>query len=179
LKLNVMDISEDGMNLDVSAAKDTWFSSLLKESFEEDYPKDAKASLDLHLVRTGKNVQLNGEAHIDLKPACDRCLESFDRHLDVEMHVNMAPKKDLFLPEGEETELTEDDVNFSFYEGEAIDLDPIIREVLLLEIPLQYLCKETCKGLCPRCGKNWNLETCSCETKPVDPRFAALKKLKL
>ncbi len=178
MKLNVMDIPEEGMNLEAAAATDPWFQGVVQGSFEEDFHAGAEAALDLHLIRTGKNVQLTGDAHIQLRPSCDRCLENFDRHLDVALQVHMAPRKDLdFADDDEEHE--PDDVNFSFYDGEEIDLSHILHEILLLEIPLRYLCREDCKGLCPQCGKNLNVETCSCQSKPVDPRFAALKQLKL
>ena len=179
MKINIIDIPEDGMNLEVSAQADPWFQAVVVESFGGDYLKGAEAKLDVHLIRTGKNVQLTGGVLIDLKPACGRCLENFDRRLEVPLHINLAPRKDLSFGEDEEKELEPDDVNFSFYNGEEIDLDQIVREMTLLEIPLRYLCSEDCKGLCPQCGKNLNQETCSCKVKPVDSRFAALQKLKL
>jgi|SRR5579885_768585 len=177
MKFNVMDIPEDGMNLEASAAGDPWLQEVVRQSFGEDFPQGGQASLDVHLIRTAKNIQVNGDAHIDLKPACDRCLESFSRHLDVPLHVNMAPKKDLFFAQEEERELDPDDVNFSFYEGEEIDLAQILGEMLVLEIPLRYLCSEECKGLCPKCGQNLNVKACGCASAPADPRFAVLKEL--
>ncbi len=64
------------------------------------------------------------------------------------------------------------------YDGEVVDLEPLIREHFVLAVPYAPLCKDDCKGLCPQCGIDRNAETCVCEPLP-DPRFAALKGLKL
>jgi uncharacterized protein len=77
----------------------------------------------------------------------------------------------------EETELTGEDLNFAFYKGEEVDISAIVKEMLVLEIPLRYLCQDSCKGLCPRCGQNLNVKSCSCVPVQGDPRFAVLKQL--
>jgi uncharacterized protein len=185
VKLKVPDIPEDGMNLTASAgsagkSEDAWFRGVLTDAFREDFRPGNRAELDLHVLRTSDNVQLSGTAEVDLKPECDRCLEAFDKRVTVPLQVNLAPHKQMHFEEGEsegEEGLDEDDVAFSFYKGEEIDLSEILREMLVLDIPFRYLCSETCKGLCPRCGKNLNLETCGCSQQPADPRFAALKTL--
>jgi uncharacterized protein len=74
-------------------------------------------------------------------------------------------------------ELAEDDLDVFPYEGDVVDLEPLIREQFILAVPFAPLCKDDCKGLCPMCGIDRNVETCRCE-KPVDPRFAGLEALK-
>ncbi|HSA59363.1 MAG TPA: DUF177 domain-containing protein [bacterium] len=180
MKIKVPDIPEDGMELNASSsqAQDRWFEEVVEKAFEEDFPKGNSARLNLHLLRTSDNVQVSGTAEIDLKPACDRCLEVFEKHTTVPLHVNLAPRNQMHFEEGESEEgLDEDDVAFSFYKGEEIDLSEILREMFVLDIPLRYLCSETCKGLCPRCGKNLNLGPCGCSAQAGDSRFAALKQL--
>ena len=68
--------------------------------------------------------------------------------------------------------------SYSFYEGETVDCDPLIYEQIVLQIPMKALCREDCRGLCPRCGANLNLSSCSCPDRDVDERLAVLKKLK-
>ncbi len=180
MKIKVFDIAEEGMELTVSSAnaQDRWFTDVVENAFEDKFPKGGSARLDLHLLRTSDNVQLSGTAEVDLKPSCDRCLEPFEQREQVPLQVNLAPRNQMHFEEGESEEgLDEDDVAFSFYKGEEIDLSEIVREMLVLDIPLRYLCSETCKGLCPRCGRNLNAGTCACGKTPVDPRFAALKNL--
>jgi uncharacterized protein len=176
MKLKVFDIPEDGIEFRASAddKRDVWFRSLVEDAFREDFPKGAKAELDLYILRTSDNVQISGTARIALKPSCARCMEAFDKKLQVPLHVNLAPHKDMNFEEDEEAEggIDKEDVAFSFYKGEEIDLDAILREILLLEIPLRYLCEESCKGLCAQCGHNLNLGGCKCAKKAADPRLA-------
>ena len=65
------------------------------------------------------------------------------------------------------------------FDGKVIDLDPIVREQLLLALPMSAVCTEDCKGLCTVCGQNLNEKQCGCDTRQVDPRLAALKNIKL
>src|SRR5215213_1252628 len=78
----------------------------------------------------------------------------------------------------EEVELQAEDLILSAYEGDAVDLDELVREQILLALPSRHLCREDCKGLCQRCGANLNNGPCSCEQGEVDPRWAALADLK-
>jgi uncharacterized protein len=65
------------------------------------------------------------------------------------------------------------------YTGKVIDLDPILREQVLLALPGYPVCQEGCKGLCTVCGANLNERECGCDRKVPDPRWAGLAKLKL
>ena len=76
-------------------------------------------------------------------------------------------------------ELSPDDLDLDYYTGEIVDLESILREQIILMLPLKPLCDETCKGLCPHCGANLNHETCTCSTDAVDSPFARLAKLKI
>jgi uncharacterized protein len=67
---------------------------------------------------------------------------------------------------------------FSYYEGDRIDLDEIIREQIILSEPTKHLCQEACKGLCQKCGKDLNEGPCSCVEEPHNPRWDILKTLK-
>ena len=76
-------------------------------------------------------------------------------------------------------ELTEEDLNLSVFDGEAIELDDLVREEILLETPGHVLCGENCKGLCPVCGIDRNLGNCQCDTSEVDSRWQKLKELQM
>jgi uncharacterized protein len=78
----------------------------------------------------------------------------------------------------ENVELQAEDLILSAYEGDAVDLDEVVREQLLLALPSRHLCREDCQGLCQKCGANLNDGHCSCEQGEVDPRWAALANLK-
>jgi uncharacterized protein len=88
------------------------------------------------------------------------------------------PAEDAETEAEEGVEVGAEDLDVFAYDGEKVDLEPLFREQFVLAIPFAPLCSETCKGLCPQCGIDRNLETCACEA-PIDPRLAALKGLKL
>jgi uncharacterized protein len=71
----------------------------------------------------------------------------------------------------------EDEEAFSIDRNHIVDLSELIRQTLLVNLPLQPLCRAECAGLCPQCGKNLNEGPCDCPTETVDPRFAALESL--
>jgi uncharacterized protein len=73
--------------------------------------------------------------------------------------------------------LAPDELDVTYLEDDQINTDQLLRENLLLSLPLQPLCRDDCRGLCPRCGANLNQEPCGCERPPADPRMDALRKL--
>ncbi len=102
-----------------------------------------------------------------IHPTCDRCAADFDR--DVEIPIDVVLVTELANEENE------DEWVFPL-EANAADLDEIVRTVFVLNMDSKFLCKEDCKGLCFRCGKNLNDGPCGCQ-KELDPRFAALRQL--
>ena len=64
-----------------------------------------------------------------------------------------------------------------FYEGDGVELNDVLREFILLTLPMQRVCSEDCKGICPECGQNRNQKECACQAAPADDRWAALKHL--
>ena len=71
------------------------------------------------------------------------------------------------------------DTDEEVFDGKTIDLDPIVREQVLLALPMGVVCREDCQGLCAQCGQNLNEKKCGCEQRVIDPRLAALKDIKL
>ena len=98
---------------------------------------------------------------------CDRCASDFDREMEIPIDAVLVTEL--------ANEENEDEWVFPL-EGNDADLDEIIRTVFVLNMDSKLLCKEDCKGLCCRCGKNLNDGPCGCE-KEIDPRLAALKQL--
>ena len=76
-----------------------------------------------------------------------------------------------------EHELVPEDLNLALFDGEAIDLDQLVREEILLATPAQVFCREDCQGLCPVCGSDKNIAECACEPQQVDARWEKLKDL--
>ncbi len=152
-----------------------------------DDPDAGAAVLDVDLYADGTTVFANGSIKGRVRVACGRCVAAVDVPFDEKIRVTYLPKHEIEAdsadekpaPESDEgVELDEEDLDLFPYDGEAIDLEPLVREQVILAVPYAPLCKEDCAGLCPQCGADRNAGPCGCE-KPVDPRFAALKGLKL
>jgi len=77
-----------------------------------------------------------------------------------------------------EAAVTGTEAEISYYQGDGLLLEDALREQVLLSVPLRVLCREDCKGLCPTCGKNLNLERCSCANEVPDVRWTALKEIR-
>jgi uncharacterized protein len=107
---------------------------------------------------------------------CDRCLQEFGSGYKsyFEVHYRRRPEE-----MQADDERSEGDVEIVYFEGEILDVADQIRQTVLLSVPMRALCKETCKGLCQRCGKDLNTGPCGCKDEPGDPRWDVLKKLKL
>lgn len=123
------------------------------------------------------DIRVVGSLSTDLEILCARCLEPVPypvkRHFDL---LYRPAGSD--IGEGKEVELQDKDAAVSYYEGGGIELTDLLREQVLLEVPLKTVCKEDCKGLCPHCGRNLNTGQCECTEAASDPRWEALKGLK-
>lgn len=126
--------------------------------------------------RTGVDVRVRGHLNAELKVLCDRCLGDVSLEVDRPFDLFYTPSAVEGSSAGEK-ELQLQDLDFSFFEGEEIDLDELVREQLALSLPVRVLCREDCRGLCSQCGAELNRETCDCK-QPVEPRWQPLADLK-
>jgi len=119
-------------------------------------------------------ARLSGEADL----ACSRCLSRYKEPVSISFEEEFVPAG----PDGADLEVQEDEESrrtVTPYSGDEIDLSEPVRENILLALPMKPLCREDCKGLCPRCGSDLNEGPCVCERtdEAVDPRLAVLKDL--
>lgn len=128
------------------------------------------AFLEGMIKNKGTVFEITGRISVRLKQCCSRCLEDMVTVLNVP-----------FSEEYRETDLKEDgeapDAEVNYFSGNEIDITDLIRETILLAEPIKPVCSETCRGLCPKCGANLNINTCGCNSAKVDPRLAVLGKL--
>lgn len=130
-------------------------------------------SIDLTLTKDDDNsVVVEGHISGTITMNCGRCLETFSKVVDTQF-VTIFKEKDSITPDDEENDVLS-------YDRYSIDLYECLKETLLLELPLKPLCKETCLGMCPVCGKNQNIEKCSCDkTIKVEETFKPFSGLDL
>jgi uncharacterized protein len=127
------------------------------------------------VVRKGSQIFVNGRLSAQAQVDCDRCLRSIDLPVRTEFnlhYVTAADYKTMYA-----AALEESDLALSVFDGEAIDVDEIAREQVLLAVPTRSLCREDCKGFCPTCGADKNLKECGCRIEDSDPRWAGIKDL--
>ncbi|MGI6361882.1 MAG: YceD family protein [Bacillota bacterium] len=113
-------------------------------------------------------IKITATATANLRVKCDRCTQSFSKKLTVEIDALYALNDDQPDWDGEQ--------NIYGFSGETIDLMPEFSRQIFMAFPLKILCRDDCRGLCPLCGCNLNLNQCSCKDDQIDPRLAKLKE---
>lgn len=127
---------------------------------EKQFTMQSPVLFELLVTKQDDSVRITGPVKSTVTLPCSRCLEEFTCSFDTHLDIELAPKG--LLPHSTEVELRADDLDIYYYEGDEIDLDPLIYDEVLLNLPIRPLCREDCGGLCPTCGKNRNIESCSC-----------------
>ena len=120
------------------------------------------------------DIRLRAAYHGEFELLCARCVEPVPTSLKGYFDLIFRPQAADADP-GERS-ITPDETEIGYYEESGLMLEDVVREQVLLSLPSRTLCKEDCKGLCPRCGQNLNLATCKCDTTS-DPRWNALASL--
>lgn len=131
-------------------------------------PEGAPVELDLRLEAVMDGVLVTGTASADLEGECARCLEPIEDTLTVDF-------QELYLYEPAHGDDEDDDV--SRLEGDLLDLEPELRDAVVLALPFQPLCQDDCPGLCTECGARLADDPDHRHDEPVDPRWAALADL--
>src|SRR5580658_8039152 len=122
------------------------------------------------------DIRLRGSYLGEFQVPCARCVDPVKIPLSSEFDLIFRPLgADADAPE---RSITAPETEIGYYQGDSLLLEDVLREQVLLSMPVRTLCKPDCKGLCPRCGKNRNLEACSCDEAPSDARWEALAGLR-
>jgi uncharacterized protein len=114
----------------------------------------------LHLDRRGDEIWIRGRLQSATPQQCSRCLADFIQTLELDFEVFCAKVRSS-SPTSPKA-LDEEDGGVHFHDGRVLSIDEEIREAVLLSLPMRPLCRESCAGLCPRCGEDRNLGPCRC-----------------
>ena len=136
----------------------------------------APATVNGKIRLAGNEVFVNGHVDARAQVECDRCLKPIELPVNADFELEYITGSE--YESSEVAELTEAEMSVSVFDGDAIDVDEIVKEQILLAVPTRMLCREDCKGICPQCGTDRNTGECKCVTEDIDPRWAALKNLK-
>ncbi len=164
MKIAVSEIPEEGLEVEREEA-------LNSDSVRVVQP--VKVSLKIRKV--GAEVVVSGIIRAAQAMTCSRCLKDFTKELAVPVDLVYEPAEGLG-PGDKQHELKADELETGFYGGDELDIEGMVEEQMLLSVPLKPLCKETCLGLCPRCGADLNEGPCGCAAQKADSGFEALKE---
>ena len=119
-------------------------------------------------IGNGK-AKVEGSVSLRIKAQCDRCLT------EVPITFNLNFDRIVASPDADTEEEEVDDL--SFMEGYQLDVETFVYNEILGNWPAKILCKEDCRGICPKCGQNLNIKDCGCDTFVPDPRMAAIQDI--
>ena len=138
-------------------------------------PLHAAGSAEL-LENTQGEMRIQGRYSVEVESECDRCLGRARFPLDNAFDLFYQPAA--AVARVEEVEIDEGEAEIGFYENGGIELEDILQEQILLALPMQKVCSEQCKGICPVCGRNRNQAECQCRPAGGSDRWHALGNLK-
>ena len=120
-------------------------------------------------------IRVQGKLSVTMQATCDRCLEPTDFPIENQFDLLYMPAE---TGKGGEDEIEESGIDVGYYEGNGLAVNDILREVVLLALPMQLVCSEACKGICPVCGQNRNQRDCGCQAEAADDRWSKLRTLR-
>ncbi|MBM4284753.1 MAG: DUF177 domain-containing protein [Deltaproteobacteria bacterium] len=168
-KLGIAGIPAQGLDLALTL-EPRWFEQWREEDPSLDFNAPEGLTLKLLVQKHGRDLLLRGSLGGTLDFACSRCLTRFGLAVEGAFDLLLVPGP---APvSGREEELSADDLSLDYYTGDELDLGAIIKEQILLLIPLKPLCAEDCSGLCPRCGADLNRGACACPAEESTSPFA-------
>jgi uncharacterized protein len=146
----------------------------VEDNLRQTGPFAARGTAEL-LNNTLGEIRVRGRISGHVEANCDRCLETATFPVDSNFDSFYRPAST--APEHEEVRIDEGEAEIAFYEGDGVRLEDVLREHILLQLPMQLVCSEACKGICPQCGQNLNKGACDCRRERIDERWSALKNL--
>jgi uncharacterized protein len=162
MKILISDIPKEGLDVDIQ-------ETIQSGTFS------APVKARLRIEKVDAEIVVKGDMTAEITLQCSRCLNEFSRTTSVPVDVVYHPVEEL---KGKDyREITSEELDSDFYSGEELDLLELLKEQVVLNIPMKPLCTDACKGICPECGADLNIETCSCSIRNIDPRFEGLRKL--
>jgi uncharacterized protein len=132
-------------------------------------PEGSPVELDLRLEAVMEGVLVTGTAHVGLEGECVRCLEPISDEVEVRF-------QELYVYDDKDVD-PDEEIEVSTLQDDLLDLEPLLRDAVVLALPFQPLCQDDCPGLCPDCGARLADDPDHGHGEPVDPRWAALGAL--
>jgi len=182
MRVNIDEIKDVGLRRSWDVPRETLDEIVAGEpaGFHARGPVHVDASFE----KVERRVRLSAHATVKVEVACGRCLTPVTVDVPVDFALAFVPADEYRDDDAERPRddngpsaatFDPDAADEETYEGKVIDLDPVLREQILLALPNYPVCREGCKGLCTVCGTNLNEKECGCDRHVPDPRWAGLK----
>jgi len=185
LTLNVDEIEESGDLFEADLPR-AFIDGALRGDPPTEFYAGGAAHLKAKVTKLGRKVLFQTRFTVPLEGQCKRCLTKVPVDEPIDLTLTFVPAEANPAPSAKDPGSTDapapfapETVDEEPYTGKVIDLSGPLREQILLAIPPSPVCDEACKGLCPQCGKDLNQGDCGCERTIIDPRWAALKDMKV
>ncbi len=184
MKLLVDRLTETPTALSFSASKGWWLEHCGRDPAVEDALTEA-VEFSVRAHKMGADLYLEGEAEGVLELTCGRCLERYRQPIREGFRLVLEPAGNRVPADPEGAALLardglflSDELEAGWFRGSEVDLRSFVQEVIALVIPVQPVCREECRGLCPRCGVDRNQESCGCVEIARPSPFAVLESLR-
>ena len=180
MEILIEQIGEDGLVFEFEKSVETF--PVLAEMVaggECEFPVPIRTAL--RALRIGDLIEIDGDIETSVRLPCSRCLQPFKTPLKSRFALTYMRRATDVIEDTEarEVELSAEDMGIVYFQGEKINLKDTIQEQVVMEFPLRALCKQDCKGLCPKCGADLNEDPCDCDRRSSPGKFAVLENLKL
>lgn len=119
-------------------------------------------------------IRIRGRLQTHLEGECDRCIAPVEIPISRDFDLIYRPVAS--IARDEEIEISGDDLDVGFYAGAGVELSDLVREQVILSVPMKLVCSADCKGFCPGCGANLNTEQCRCERTRDQSPFESLRR---
>jgi uncharacterized protein len=128
--------------------------------------------------RAGAEVRIHGSLKTGVELTCSRCLEPARCEIAKPFDLFFRQRDEKMFDEDEEVELSDEETKTAFFSGTQLAIGDILREQVLLALPMKVLCRMDCRGLCPNCGTNSNFGSCHCLKEEFSPHMDMLLEIK-
>lgn len=176
MKIETKNMPDQGYTLAIEAAASEF--PVLKQMMDNGECRfAAPLTIKIHALPEHNLIKVKGSVNVDIQLACSRCLALFNEILNRGFTLRFSQEipSELIAAGQDEIELSAEQMDLIYFDGETIDLREPIQEQVVLALPFKSLCRQNCKGLCPRCGVDLNSETCGCKASLGNNPFTVLK----
>ena len=177
MKLVISQLKPGENPLELTSAKDPILQAVVTELTQDGLTPQGPIQFTGSLHQHEPDYYLQGQLSWQVTQQCSRCAEEFAASIQQQVQLALAHISSHKNPAEIASQLEEESEHLDvvYFQGNDLDLKPLLHEQFVLSLPFQALCNEQCKGLCQHCGKNLNRQECVCANQPQLNPFSVLK----